>query len=85
MGWNELTDMTDHPVLAGLGSSPHVYFVHSYALTPDHRSHIAARCDYGGLFAAAVARDNLFGVQFHPEKSQTSGQILLANFLRWRP
>jgi len=90
MGWNELTDLKPHPVLANLaaknpGGEPHVYFVHSYALTPEHRDHIAATCDYGGKFAAAVARDNMFGTQFHPEKSQAAGQTLLANFLRWKP
>jgi glutamine amidotransferase len=85
MGWNVLTDIKDHPVLAGLGRDPHVYFVHSYALMAEHRDHVAATCDYGGKFAAAVARDNLFGTQFHPEKSQAAGQTLLANFLRWKP
>ena len=85
MGWNVLTDLTDHPCLAGLGADPHVYFVHSYALKAERRGHVAARCDYGGKFVAAVARDNLFGAQFHPEKSQKAGQTLLANFLRWKP
>lgn len=85
MGWNVLTDVADHPVLAGLGSAPHVYFVHSYALTPANSEHAAARCDYGGAFTAAVAHDNMFGTQFHPEKSQRAGQLLLANFLRWKP
>ena len=85
MGWNVLTDMKSHPVLANLGSEPHVYFVHSYAMKPEMRDHVAARCDYGGKFVAAIARDNLFGTQFHPEKSQKAGQMLLANFLRWKP
>jgi glutamine amidotransferase len=85
MGWNVLTDIGDHPCLSGLGPEPHVYFVHSYALKAEHRDHVAARCDYGGKFTAAVARDNLFGTQFHPEKSQAAGQTLLANFLRWKP
>lgn len=85
MGWNVLRDIKPHPVLAGLGDEPHVYFVHSYALTPEHRDHIVATCDYGGKFAAAVGRDNLFGTQFHPEKSQQAGQRLLANFLGWKP
>jgi glutamine amidotransferase len=84
MGWNEL-QLTNHPVLAGLGASAHVYFTHSYVILPDDSKEIAATFDYGGRFAAAVARDNLFGVQFHPEKSQASGQRLLTNFLRWRP
>lgn len=85
MGWNVLGDLKPHPVLARLGKEPHMYFVHSYVLTPVHRDHVAATCDYGGKFAAAVARDNIFGTQFHPEKSQRAGQILLANFLAWKP
>ena len=85
MGWNVLTDLKSHPVLNGLKPDPHVYFVHSYALIAEHRDHVAARCDYGGKFVAAVARDNLFGTQFHPEKSQQAGQVILANFLRWKP
>jgi glutamine amidotransferase len=85
MGWNELVGLADHPVLAGLGPAPHVYFTHSYALNTPDPSVIAASCAYGGRFVAAVARDNLFGAQFHPEKSQQAGQTLLANFLRWSP
>ncbi len=85
MGWNTLTDMRDHALFNGLGPEPHVYFVHSYALKAEKRDHVAARCDYGGKFVAAVARDNLFGAQFHPEKSQKAGLLLLANFLRWKP
>lgn len=89
MGWNELVAMSGHPVLAGLGSSggegPHVYFTHSYAFAAADAADVAAWCDYGGRFAAAVARDNIFGVQFHPEKSQQTGLRLLANFLRWAP
>ena len=85
MGWNVLTGMIEHPVLAGLGVEPHVYFVHSYALNAEKLSQVAARCDYGGPFVAAVARDNIFGTQFHPEKSQQAGQRLLANFLNWKP
>lgn len=85
MGWNTLTDMRDHPLFNGLPPEPHVYFVHSYALKAEKRDHVAARCDYGGKFVAAVARDNMFGAQFHPEKSQKAGQLLLANFLRWKP
>jgi glutamine amidotransferase len=84
MGWNILTDIRSHPVLRGLGPEPHVYYVHSYAVTPENAAHVAARSDYGGPFVAAVARDNMFGTQFHPEKSQRVGQVLLANFLRWR-
>ena len=85
MGWNTLVDMTPHPLLADLGPAPEVYFVHSYALSAEEPGDIAAACDYGGRFAAAVAKANLFGTQFHPEKSQQAGQLLLAAFLRWKP
>ncbi|OYW42943.1 MAG: imidazole glycerol phosphate synthase subunit HisH [Rhodobacterales bacterium 12-64-8] len=85
MGWNVLTDVRPHALFNGFKPDPHMYFVHSYALKAEMRDHIAARCDYGGKFVAAVARDNLFGAQFHPEKSQQAGQLLLANFLRWKP
>jgi len=85
MGWNVLTDIRPHALFNGFKPEPHVYFVHSYALKAEMRDHVAARCDYGGKFVAAVARDNLFGAQFHPEKSQQAGQLLLANFLRWKP
>jgi glutamine amidotransferase len=85
MGWNELVGCADHPVLAGLGDGCHVYFTHSYALNAADARDVAAWCDYGGRFTAAVAKGNIFGVQFHPEKSQQAGQRLLANFLRWKP
>lgn len=88
MGWNEITPPNAsalHPLLQGLGEAPHMYFVHSYAFatqTPDHR---AALATYGTPFTAAVARDNLFGTQFHPEKSQKAGLKLLSNFVTWTP
>ncbi|MBU6318209.1 MAG: imidazole glycerol phosphate synthase subunit HisH [Alphaproteobacteria bacterium] len=85
MGWNTLLEVSNHPVLAGLGDEPHVYFTHSYAITPKETQDIAAQTDYGGSIAAAVARGPLFGTQFHPEKSQTVGQKILLNFLNWRP
>ena len=85
MGWNTLLDMTPHPLFASLGSEPEVYFVHSYALKAERSEEIAALADYGGRLVAAVAKDNLFGVQFHPEKSQEVGQKMLAAFLSWRP
>jgi len=86
-GWNDLVlHGPAHPVFAGLGRfSPDVYFVHSYHLRPADPSHLLATVDYGGAVTAAVARDNLVGTQFHPEKSQAAGLRLLANFLRWRP
>ncbi|MDO8295200.1 MAG: imidazole glycerol phosphate synthase subunit HisH [Caulobacter sp.] len=81
MGWNALEAVIDHPLLAGLGEGAHMYFTHSFAFTPNDPSHVIASVNHGGRFAAAVARDNIMGVQFHPEKSQTQGLRLLANFL----
>lgn len=85
VGWNELMIPASHPVLEGLGANPHAYFTHSYAFRPEDETDVAAWCDYGAPFAAALARGNLFGTQFHPEKSQKLGLTLLANFLKWRP
>jgi imidazole glycerol-phosphate synthase subunit HisH len=86
MGWNalELRAKT-HPLVAGFGEIPYVYFVHSYHLRPTDPAHLLASVDYGGPVTAMVGRDNLAGTQFHPEKSQSVGLRLLANFLRWRP
>ncbi|MFZ5668461.1 MAG: imidazole glycerol phosphate synthase subunit HisH [Pseudomonadota bacterium] len=85
MGWNVLTDMAGHPLLAGLGETPEMYFTHSFAFAPADPAHVVARVDHGGALTAAVARGNLMGVQFHPEKSQALGLKLLANFLEARP
>jgi glutamine amidotransferase len=85
MGWNALNATDHHPLLAGLGSSPHMYFTHSYAFFPQDPAAVAATVDHGGAFAAVVARGNVAGVQFHPEKSQAAGLKLLSNFLGWRP
>jgi glutamine amidotransferase len=85
MGWNELTIVHPHPLLAGIGAGANVYFVHSFCMRPADPSDVLATADYGGAFAAAVGRDNIAGVQFHPEKSQAVGLALLANFLKWRP
>ena len=85
MGWNALEQMSDHALLKGLEPGAHMYFTHSFALYPSDPSDVIARVDHGGLFCAAVARGNVAGVQFHPEKSQAAGLRLLANFLEWRP
>ena len=85
MGWNELIVRAEHPVLHGLKSGTHVYFVHGYHFRPGDAADRLADTDYGGPLAAAVARDNLIGTQFHPEKSQMAGLRLIANFLEWRP
>ena len=85
MGWNELEILREHPLLAGLGADPHVYFVHSYHLRVERPEQLLAASDYGGQVTAVAGRDNLIGTQFHPEKSQAAGLALLRNFLRWRP
>jgi glutamine amidotransferase len=85
MGWNNLLDVTDLPVLSGLRAGAPVYFTQSFAIFPSDDAHVAAWVDHGGRFPAAVARGNLAGVQFHPEKSQSAGLKLLSDFLEWRP
>ena len=88
MGWNTLDTARDHALLAGIPTGPdgwHAYFVHSYHLSPADPSDVVARADYAGPVTALVARDNMAGTQFHPEKSQALGLALLTNFLRWRP
>ena len=85
MGWNELVPRDSHPLLAGLPAGAHAYFVHSYHLRAADHGDVVVETDYGGPLAAAVGRDNLFGTQFHPEKSQMAGLRLIANFLQWRP
>ena len=85
MGWNELSGIRPHALLAGISARDHAYFVHSYHFRPQERGDRMAVVDYGGPLVAAVARGNLAGVQFHPEKSQAAGLAFLANFLRWRP
>ena len=85
MGWNELSFSPPHPLFAGLEQGVHVYFVHSYVIRPEDPAHILATTDYGGPIAAAVGRDNIAGTQFHPEKSQAAGLVILGNFLGWKP
>ena len=88
MGWNTLDVKRSHPLLAGVrtgASGLHAYFVHSYQLYADDLGDVVATADYGGRVTAIVARDNIAGTQFHPEKSQTLGLALIANFLKWRP
>jgi glutamine amidotransferase len=88
MGWNTLHPQRDHPLLDGIPTGPeglHAYFVHSYALQPQDQGEVVAVSAYGGPLTAVVARDNMAGTQFHPEKSQALGLALLGNFLRWRP
>ena len=86
MGWNDLTvTVPQHPVLAGIATGDHAYFVHSYHLRPARPVDVLATVEYGGRIAAVVGRDNIVGTQFHPEKSQAVGLKLIGNFLRWRP
>ncbi len=85
MGWNQLQMHRKHPVLDGIENDAHAYFVHSYALTAADPKDLIATVDYGGAVTAVVGRDNIIGVQFHPEKSQATGLKLIANFLRWKP
>lgn len=88
IGWNTIDLTRDHPLFEGIPTGPgglHAYFVHSYQLVATNPEQVLAVTDYGGPVTAAVARDNLAGTQFHPEKSQTLGLALIANFLRWKP
>jgi glutamine amidotransferase len=85
MGWNGLSDVSDHPVFGGLANGQTVYFTHSFAFFPKDSADVAAYVEHGERFPAAVARGNVAGVQFHPEKSQAVGLDLLSRFLEWRP
>ncbi len=85
MGWNSLSGVTDQPLFAGLKTGQTVYFTHSFAFFPKDEADVAAYVEHGERFPAAVARGNVAGVQFHPEKSQASGLGLLARFLEWQP
>ncbi len=85
MGWNDLIIDQPHPVLAGLQTGDHAYFVHSYHFKVADDAHLLAHVDYAGDITAIIGRDTMVGTQFHPEKSQAAGLRLIANFLRWRP
>ncbi len=85
MGWNDLVIERPHPVLEGIKTGDHAYFVHSYHFHVTDAAQRLAFCDYGGPITAIVGRDTIIGTQFHPEKSQAAGLRLIANFLRWKP
>ncbi|MCX8508441.1 MAG: imidazole glycerol phosphate synthase subunit HisH [Rhodobacteraceae bacterium] len=85
MGWNDLVIDHPHPVLAGIETGQHAYFVHSYHFRVADPAQRLAHVDYGSDITAIVGRDTMVGVQFHPEKSQATGLRLIANFLRWTP
>jgi glutamine amidotransferase len=83
MGWNTVQQSRPHPLWQGIDDGTRFYFVHSYFVDTTQRELVAAQVDYGYRIDAALARDNLFAVQFHPEKSHTAGLQLLRNFLSW--
>lgn len=85
MGWNDLILDTAHPALDGVSTGDHAYFVHSYHFHLAKASHRLAHVDYAGDITAIIGRDNMLGMQFHPEKSQITGLRLIANFLKWQP
>ena len=88
MGWNTLNVARPHPLFDGIAlgaQGRHAYFVHSYHLKASNNADLVATADYGGPVTAVVARDNIVGTQFHPEKSQKVGLALIANFLKWKP
>lgn len=88
IGWNTIHVKQDHPLFAGIRTGDdglHAYFVHSYHLDAKRQDDVISTTNYGGQVTAAVARENMAGTQFHPEKSQALGLALIANFLRWKP
>ncbi|MEI6414077.1 MAG: imidazole glycerol phosphate synthase subunit HisH [Pseudomonadota bacterium] len=85
MGWNQVRQVRPHPVWQGIPEQTRFYFVHSFAVVPHDAAIIAGETDYGPPFTSAIAKDSLFAVQFHPEKSAEAGLQLLRNFLAWRP
>lgn len=85
MGWNDLVIDQPHPVLDGIKTGDHAYFVHSYQMVMQDSAQRLAHVDYAGDVTAIVGRDNVIGVQFHPEKSQAAGLHMIENFLKWRP
>ena len=85
MGWNRVIQVRPHPVWEGVEDNAYFYFVHSYYAQPSDPRHSVGETDYGGRFTCALARDNIFATQFHPEKSAAQGLALYRNFLRWNP
>ncbi len=85
MGWNDLVIDRPHPVLEGIKTGDHAYFVHSYHFKVADPGQRLAHVDYAGEVTAIIGRDTMVGTQFHPEKSQTAGLRLIANFLTWKP
>ena len=85
IGWNRVRQARAHPLWHGIADNSYFYFVHSYYAQPDKPEHIAGETDYGAPFCCAVARDNIFATQFHPEKSAAAGLQMYRNFVHWNP
>jgi glutamine amidotransferase len=85
MGWNQVFQVHAHPIWAGVPDAAYFYFVHSFYAHPSDPRHSAGETDYGARFTCALARDNIFATQFHPEKSAEHGLALYRNFLHWNP
>ncbi|MES2935325.1 MAG: imidazole glycerol phosphate synthase subunit HisH [Pseudomonadota bacterium] len=85
MGWNQVRQVTPHPLWDGIADDSYFYFVHSYYAKPQNSAHTAGETMYGAAFSCAVARDNIFATQFHPEKSASAGLQLYKNFIHWNP
>jgi glutamine amidotransferase len=85
MGWNQVRQTQDHPLWHGIADNSYFYFVHSYYAAPENPAHTAGETVYGAAFSCAVARDNIFATQFHPEKSAAAGLQLYKNFTGWQP
>ena len=85
MGWNQVFQTRDHPIWRGVPDAAYFYFVHSYYARPSDPRHSVGETDYGTRFTCALARDNIFATQFHPEKSAEHGLALYRNFLHWNP
>ena len=83
VGWNNLLPSKEHPVMEGIKENIDFYFVHSYRCIPESKKVILSECDYGGKFVSSVSKDNVIGMQFHPEKSQPVGLKILKNFSNW--
>lgn len=85
MGWNQVRQTASHPLWQGIPDNSYFYFVHSYFVQPAQAAHVVGETEYGKPFACAVARDNIFATQFHPEKSAAMGLQLYKNFVHWQP
>jgi glutamine amidotransferase len=85
IGWNRVRQARAHPLWNGVADNSYFYFVHSYYAQPDNPDHMVGETDYGAPFCCAVARDNIFATQFHPEKSAAAGLQIYKNFVSWNP